>query len=344
MSHLLDSSLARQDARLDITDVYVFGGNLGTVFVMGVNNSASGIDSPPGFCPTAHYDFRVDLNADAVEEYTFRVVFGEAESGRSQPLELRLLAGHAARDHNAYGDLLAWGPVDADVSGAHGLRLWAGVAAEPFYVDTAILEAVRRAVHAESPVDLSAWPPKPAVNAFAGTSVCAIVLELPNSVLGEADSVIGVWGTTTLRTLAGGWRPINRMGLPMVQTIFNPPDDERASEYNTTEPVDDVANYGELFTQLVARVVAAQGTVDDPRAYGATVVERILPDMLRYRIGSSASFSFAGFNGRGLTDNAPEVMFSLVTNSAIPGGLTRRQAAASPLVEFPYLRPRREMR
>ena len=34
MSHHLDSPLAREDTRLDITDVYLFRGTMGTVFVM----------------------------------------------------------------------------------------------------------------------------------------------------------------------------------------------------------------------------------------------------------------------------------------------------------------------
>ena len=34
MSHHLDSPLARQDVRLDITDLYVFRGETGTVFVI----------------------------------------------------------------------------------------------------------------------------------------------------------------------------------------------------------------------------------------------------------------------------------------------------------------------
>jgi hypothetical protein len=40
VSHYLDSGLARQEVRLDITDVYVFRGEVGTVFVMNVNSSA----------------------------------------------------------------------------------------------------------------------------------------------------------------------------------------------------------------------------------------------------------------------------------------------------------------
>jgi len=36
MSHHLDSPLARQDIRLDITDLYCFRGETGTVFVINV--------------------------------------------------------------------------------------------------------------------------------------------------------------------------------------------------------------------------------------------------------------------------------------------------------------------
>jgi hypothetical protein len=34
MSHHLDSPIARQDIRLDITDLYLFRGEVGTVFVI----------------------------------------------------------------------------------------------------------------------------------------------------------------------------------------------------------------------------------------------------------------------------------------------------------------------
>jgi hypothetical protein len=44
MSHHLDSPIARQDIRLDITDLYLFRGEVGTVFV---TNVRSIIVSPP---------------------------------------------------------------------------------------------------------------------------------------------------------------------------------------------------------------------------------------------------------------------------------------------------------
>ncbi|MGI5213541.1 hypothetical protein [Plantactinospora sp. CA-290183] len=44
MSHHLDSPLAREDSRLDLTDQFVFRGEGGTVLIMNVNSSAAGED------------------------------------------------------------------------------------------------------------------------------------------------------------------------------------------------------------------------------------------------------------------------------------------------------------
>ena len=51
MPHHLDSPIARQDVRLDITDLYVFRGETGTVFVMNVCHSIAGNNSDAGLPP-----------------------------------------------------------------------------------------------------------------------------------------------------------------------------------------------------------------------------------------------------------------------------------------------------
>lgn len=340
MSHHLDSPLARQDVRLDITDLFVFRGETGTVFILDVNSSASGADAPKGFHPEARYEFKIDIDNDAVEDVTYRVTFGERDQAGRQTLELRRLSGTDARDHAAAGTLVAQGATERRITGEGGLLLWAGLAADPFYIEPTILRAIRAAVKNGTTVDLSAWSPAQAVNAFADTYVQAIVLEVPDSDfegLLRADRRVGIWGTATLATDAGGWRQINRVGLPMVQAIFNPDDSQRASDYNTTRPVDDRANYGDLIAGLVAGVVAAHGTAEDAQAYGRTVAELLLPEVLPYRIGTPASYGFAERNGRALTDNAPEVMYTLVTNSALSGGLSKQAATGIPGDTFPYV-------
>ena len=65
MSHHLDSPIARQDIRLDITDLYVFRGQTGTVFVINVCHSIFGPIPSPGYHPEGMYEFKVDGNGDA---------------------------------------------------------------------------------------------------------------------------------------------------------------------------------------------------------------------------------------------------------------------------------------
>jgi hypothetical protein len=65
----------------------------------------------------------------------------------------------------------------------------------------------------------------------------------------------------------------------------------------------------------------------------------LTPDLLPYRVGTPAGFSFAGFNGRRLADNAPEVMYGLVFNRACDTGLLAADAAETRQARFPYVVP-----
>lgn len=54
MSHHLDSPIARQDIRLDITDLYVFRGEIGTVFAINVCHSIFWSHTCTGLPPRRH--------------------------------------------------------------------------------------------------------------------------------------------------------------------------------------------------------------------------------------------------------------------------------------------------
>jgi hypothetical protein len=333
MSHHRDSPLARQDPRLDISDVYLCRGAGGTVFIMNVNP----LSGPNGFHPEGLYELKVDTSSDAVEDITFRVIFGARDTDERQTLELRRLDGAAARHRGAEGSVLARGRTEEEIRGERGIRIWAGAAADPFYIDGTVVGAVKKAVAEGRPVDLSEWDSRKAVNAFAGTNVDGIVLEVPDELFDVAT--IGCWGVTALPTDAGEWRQINRCAQPLINTIFNPDDSERANEYNATQPSEDRERYGPLVRDLVTRVVAAMGTAGDPADYARQVSEAIFPDVLRYEVGTPANFGFVKRNGRSLTECAPEVMFALVLNRAVPIGLDSRSASGAPRHEFPYLSP-----
>jgi hypothetical protein len=339
MSHHLDSPAARADARLNISDLYVFRGEQGTVFVMNVCSDAAGPDAPKGFHPEARYSFDIDTTGDAVEDLCFRCTFGAPDAAGAQAVEVRRLTGARAADEAAEGTVILTGTTGPALSGEAGARLWAGRAADPFWMNPGAVTAVGHAFQDGTDVDVPAPDGTPASSLFSGLKVWSLVLEVPDAGLlpFTQNQDIRVWGVTELATDAGGWHRVNRCGLPMVSPIFAQFDEELAERLNQTRPADDVATFREEIAGRVAAVVDARGTTADPHHYGRSVADRVLPDILPYRVGTPAVFGFAAFNGRALTDNAGEVMFSLATDSALAVGLGKEAVDAPPTSSFPYV-------
>lgn len=339
MSHHLDSPIARQDVRLDITDLYVFRGEVGTVFVIDVCHSL-GKPKVPGYHAEGMYEFKVDLNGDAVEDVTYRFTFDERDEHGKQRYTVRSIRGAEAVDPHAPGTILAQGATDEKVTTPSGVRAWAGHAGDPFWIEPTVLHAVGHAFEDGTVVNLDGWEPSQAKNFFAGQTVYSIVLELPDAVLleGAGDNRhIGVWAVSTLATDAGGWRSINRVGLPMLPPLFAQYDEDFGNRLNAGRPSDDFATYGEHVVKAIAGVVAAYGTAEDPHGYGEVIAHRLFPNMLPYQVGTQALFGFTGWNGRTLTDNAPNVMFSMAANTPIRLGIGRESVTSKPSKTFPYV-------
>ena len=339
MSHHLDTPLAAQNGQLYTDDLYVFPGEGSTVFIMDVNSNVNGLYAEPGFHPEARYEFKVHFDEADFEALTYRVSFGEADPGGRQALRLHALTGAQAREDSAAGELVLEGRT-GETASAGGTRLWAGRIADAFYIDLSLLAIVNGAVAKGTAPDLSQWRPETARNSFGGTHVDSIVLEIPHShPLLRPGARTGVWCATKLATDAGGWRQINRFGHPMMWPIFWPNDTDFSDPSNTRHPSKDVGAAADYIGGQVAAVVAAAGTSGDPTGYGRTVAAKLFPDVLPYVIGTPASYSFAGFNGRTQADNAPEAMLSLVTNMAVPSGLRPAVTEQQRDSNFPYVVP-----
>jgi hypothetical protein len=340
MSHHLDSPLARQDIRLDITDLYVFRGEIGTVSAINVCHSIFGKIPTPGYHPEGMYEFKVDLNGDAVEDVTYRITFDARDAAQRQRFVLRRITGAEAVDPKAAGVVLAQGSTGETVTGANGLRIWAGKAGDPFWIEPDVLHAVGHAFQDGTAIDLRGWDPGKANNLFAGHTVYSIVLELPDAELlatASGNKRIGVWAVATLATDSGGWRQINRVGLPMIHPLFTQFNEDLGNRLNGGRPADDFATYGAQVANAIAGVVAAVGTSEDPQAYGAKVAHRFFPNILPYEVGTQATFGFAEWNGRSLTDNAPDVMFSIAANTPVRLGIGKESVTAKPSQVFPYM-------
>ena len=340
MSHHLDSPIARQDIRLDITDLYLFRGEAGTVFAINVCHSIAGPVPKPGFHPEGMYEFKIDLNGDAVEEITYRVKFDERDAGGRQRMTLHRIDGVQATDPHASGTLLLNGTSGEVSSSPTGVRIWAGRAGDPFWIEPDVLHAVGHSLQDGTTVNLNGWDPSRAKNLFAGHSVHSLVLEIPDKELigsSQAERKIGVWAVASLATDAGGWRSINRVGLPMIHPLFTQYDEDLGNRLNGGRPADDFATFGEAATAAIAGAVRATGTAEDPEGYATRVARRLFPNMLPYTVGTPAVFGFGDWNGRSLTDNAPDVMFSIATNSPVRLGIGKESVTSKPSTKFPYV-------
>lgn len=84
-------------------------------------------------------------------------------------------------------------------------------------------------------------------------------------------------------------------------------------------------------------MVAANGTAENPQAYGQRVAHRFFPNILPYQVGTPAALGFAEWNGRSLTDNAPDVMFSIAANTPVHLGIGKESVTSKPSMAFPYV-------
>jgi hypothetical protein len=123
----------------------------------------------------------------------------------------------------------------------------------------------------------------------------------------------------------------------MIHPLFTQFNEQLGDDLNAGRPSDDPMTYGDLLTREIAGVVGAYGTAEDPRAYAADVVDRFLPNVLPYVVGTPACFGFSSWNGRALTDNAPDVMFSIAANTPVSLGIGKESVTAKPRAFFPYI-------
>jgi hypothetical protein len=310
------------------------------VFGVNVCHSIFGPIPVPGFHSEGMYEFKVDLDGDAVEDVTYRLTFDARDSHEKQRYVIRCIRGADAVDPHAPGSVVARGTTDDPVTTASGLRVWAGKAGDPFWIEPDVLHAVGHAFQDGTTVNLSGWDASRAKNLFAGHTVYSIVLEVPDGDLlsGANDNRrVGVWAVSTLATDAGGWRSINRVGLPMIHPLFTQYNEDLGNRLNAGRPSDDFATYGEAVIKEIAGVVSAYGTAEDPRAYAERVAHRFFPNILPYEVGTPAVFGFAEWNGRSLSDNAPDVMFSMAANTPIRLGIGRESVTSKPSTSFPYV-------
>jgi len=317
------------DARLDLTDLYVFpapGDPARTVLILNSNTFAEAA----AFHPEAIYRINVDNDGDAETDVAISVVFSEPDDGR-QHATLSLARGAEARSAEAVG-----APIirDAEVSlgsepqiaEAEPYRFFAGLRSDAFFVD---FDGVLNLFDHEGGKNFTALagPAKPSPwtgnDPIASQNVFSMVLELPTSTLG-GDPTVRVWGRVSVRR-NGELVAVDRAGHPLVSSFFNT--DETKEEYNGADPAHD----RERFMEQFAHVLGHTGDYSPEEARVAIDTEGLLPDMLSFDPTQPPGYP----NGRRLTDHVVAYRLASMSKGEIPpDGL---EPHTDLLGEFPFL-------
>jgi hypothetical protein len=210
MSHHLDTPLASQNGQLYIDDLYVFGDEGATVFILNVNTTVTGKDVKPGFHPEARYEFKVHLDDAPLESLTYRVSFDNPDGKGQQDFRVHLLSGADATSDSAEGELVVEGHTNG-ATGGGDYRVWAGQISDSFYVDLSLLAKVDAALKDGIALDLSSWNPAEAQNTFSGTTVESIVLAVShdNLMLRPGTNKPG-WASDDMADLLARRRPLRQ--------------------------------------------------------------------------------------------------------------------------------------
>lgn len=335
MSHHFDTKLAKEDPTLNVCDFYLFEGKEPdrTVMAMTVNPDV-GLSTPDLLHVEGLYAFRFDLDGDLKEDVVFKFRFGAPQHAENdehlhiQTYQVRRATGDVIRGDG--GELL----IEGNTSQIHGntkVHAFVGTSSDHFAGDALALRSWLKDLYEDQRFDEGTFSSRQ--NFFDRRNVTAIILEVPTIMIGKGK--VRAWATASLY----GHAPetlVSRWGLPLITNIFlNDPKKQDWKElYNASGPSGDQADLSEGVAEFVEKVTRHADSAANPAEYGRRVAALLVPIALPYELGTSASFDFAGFNGRALADDVMDVMLTLATNKPLSDGVAPDRTRLRH--EFPY--------
>ena len=223
---------ANMDARVDVCDIYAFQKPKDTnksILVLNVNPVAP--TYADSFASEAVYELKVDTNADAIADIAYRFTFSSKENGL-QKATVRHVSGEKANGSGNDGDIIFQDvPVyfgeekeiedmiatttiatkttkshhTGEDNGKEEYRFFAGIRSDPFFFD---LEGMKNSMQFTTGADT-----------FLDKNVFSIILEVPNSALGNNPKV-GIWYRVLIPKDGNPFFQIDRMGRPFVNVDF----------------------------------------------------------------------------------------------------------------------------
>ena len=178
----------------DITDVYAFqspADNSKMVFVMNVDGLMSpAATATASFPNNVLYEINIDNTGDNVEDLVIQVKFQDGRFrvyGPVAPASPGTTSTINTSGPMVEGSVTAYNGSPVVANGTNGIKVFAGPRDDPFFFDLTRFKEIIAGTQTGFR--------NPGVDAFAGTNVMSMVIELPKSLLGTTGT-INIWGET----------------------------------------------------------------------------------------------------------------------------------------------------
>lgn len=325
-SHHFETALVRDRPAVNQLDNYVFASERPehTVFIMNVNASPQP-GSQPVFAADALYNIHVSSDDAYRTGLTFTFAFND--EGRFSLYTAKAPNGEVG----ALGDKIGEGRVGQASELANGIRVWTGVVHDPFFGNSPSLGFLRAQINSGEPYDPEVWDLARGNSIFVGRKSSAIVLEVPDAMLG---STIRVFMTTAIRQ-GDIWRQVQYSANPLFSHIMLFEHEALKESHNRSRP-DKQNTIKPIVSARISRATTLAGSRDEPIRYGNDVADQLVPDVLTYETGSKAEYTASRRNGRALGDDAMSEVLTMLL------GTPTDQKIADPGLyreSFPYIVP-----
>ncbi|WP_339509836.1 DUF4331 family protein [Pseudomonas sp. RL_15y_Pfl2_60] len=326
-SHHFESTIVQRTPTLNQLDNYVFPSDRPdhTVFIMNVSAvPKAGVDG--AFATDGLYNIHLANDDTYKTGHTFSFRFKGADQ----------FTAFKSDDPNAaagtMGAKLGEGSVGKTAELANGIKVWTGVVKDPFYGNSTSLGLLRAQLNNGTPYNPEIWAQAQGKSIFIGRKSAAIVLDVPNSMLGSS---IKVFMTTDVKQADGTWQQVQYSANPLLSHSMIFESAAIKAELDGSRP-DTQKAIKPIVSARITRAVLLAKSQEDPIQYADKVADMLIPDVLSYKVGTPAKYAVSERNGRALDDDAMSAVLTLLL------GTPTDQKIGNPKLHtatFPFLIP-----
>lgn len=323
-SHHFESSLSVENPAFDLTDLYVFQSSNEdhTTFIMNVNPGV-GSDGAGLFGENGVYSFHISEDKEITNGKTITISFS------NDVAHVGLLDG-VNGETGSEGQPVGSSAIETTTTFENGMKFWAGPAHDPFMGNAVGIQKFVPELNAGT-LDLDAFDNKE--DFFADRMIASIVVEVPNTMLNDD---IYVYATTALEKNFT-WYQINRAANPLITHLFMGNDPVHQLDHVQHRPTDDFERKAPISAYVLRAGILSGEQGDDAIKRADDVADKLLPDMIGYKVGTDAKYETGSMGGRMLQDDVMDTVLSLLVGKTITDGANDNTGRYQN--EFPYVVP-----